>query len=64
MFFIRRARCINKAYIEKPKTRSVIQAGFFYFALKNLVLWARSEIDGSALEFFVKNHKIQAPNYK
>ncbi len=25
----------------------------FYFILKNLVLWARSEIDGSALEFCV-----------
>ena len=26
---------------------------WFYFVLKNLVLWARSEIDGFALEFCV-----------
>jgi hypothetical protein len=35
-----------------------------YFALKNLVLWARSEFSGSALEFGVLNHNSQAPNYK
>jgi hypothetical protein len=35
-----------------------------YFALKNLVLWARSELSGSALEFGVLNHKSQAPNSK
>jgi len=33
----------------------------FYFALKNLVLWARSEFFGSALEFGVSNNKSQAP---
>jgi len=27
--------------------------GKFYFFIENLVLWARSEIDGSALEFCV-----------
>ena len=25
---------------------------WFYFNIENLVLWIRSEIDGSALEFF------------
>jgi len=36
----------------------------FYFALKNLVLWARSEFSGSALKFGVLNHKSQAPRQK
>jgi hypothetical protein len=34
---------------------------YIYFALKNLVLWARSEFFGSALEFGVSNNKSQAP---
>jgi hypothetical protein len=36
----------------------------YFFYIENLILWARSEFFGSALEFGVLNHKSQAPNYK
>jgi hypothetical protein len=35
-----------------------------YLVLKNFVLWVRSKISGSALEFCVQNHKFQAPRQK
>jgi hypothetical protein len=46
--------------MQNQKTRSVIQAGFFGFALKNLVLLAKSGFSGPALEYGVLNHKFQA----
>jgi len=35
-----------------------------YFVLKNLVPWADYWQDGSALAYYVKKYKFQAPNYK
>ena len=34
-------------------TKALRHKGYIYFALKNLVLWARSEFFGSALKFCI-----------
>jgi hypothetical protein len=44
--------------------KDLLKENKLYYVLKNLVLWARSEISGSDLEFWVQNLKFQAPNHK